>query len=292
MANKAAKKVKSRSLRAEVWRRLRRNRGAMLGLVIIIVMVAVACSVDLIFDYETDVVEQHLREKLQKPSAEHWFGTDELGRDIFARVVYGSRYSLFIGIASVAFSSLVGIVLGALAGFFGGKLDNLIMRSLDIIGAIPSLLLGMVIVSVLGTGLWNLVLALSVGGICNRARVTRAAVMTVRNSEFVESARSIGMPEWRIILTYILPNCISPILVSMSLAIGGIIISASSLSFLGMGIKEPAPEWGTLLSAGRNLIRGYPYITLFPGLAIMITVLAFNMFGDGLRDAMDPKLRR
>ncbi len=292
MAKKKGRKNQSRSLGAEVWRRLRKNKGAMIGMIIVIILVGVALSVDLIYDYETDVIENHLMDKLQKPSWEHPFGTDNLGRDIFARVVYGTRYSLFIGMAAVAFSSVIGIVLGAIAGFFSRRVDNIIMRILDVIGAIPSLLLGLVIVSALGVSLFNLVLALSVGGICNRARVTRAAVFTVKNSEFVESARSIGMPEWKIILTYILPNCLSPILVSTSLAIGGVIIAASSLSFLGLGIKAPAPEWGTMLSDGRNLIRGYPYITLFPGLAIMITVLAFNMFGDGLRDAMDPKLRK
>ena len=243
------KKRKSRSLGAEVWRRLRKNKGAMAGMIIIIILVAVALSVDLIFDYETDVIENHLMDKLQKPSAEHWFGTDSFGRDIFNRVVYGSRYSLFIGMASVALSSVIGVILGAIAGYFSRRVDNIIMRILDVIGAIPSLLLGMVIVSALGVSLFNLILALSVGGICHRARVTRAAVFTVRNSEFVESARSIGMPEWRIILTYILPNCLSPILVSVSLAIGGCIIAASTLSFLGLGIKAPAPEWGTMAEA-------------------------------------------
>ncbi len=283
---------KSRTQGQEIWRRLIKNKGAVIGMVITILLVILACSVDFIYDYQDDVISQHITERLQWPSAAHPFGTDNLGMDLFTRVVYGTKYSLTIGIVSTIFSTIMGLILGSIAGYFGGRIDNIIMRGCDILGAIPGLLLGMVIVSVLGGSMLNLMIALGVAEVSHSTRVVRAAVLTVRNSEYVESARSIGMPEWMIICKYILPNCMSPIIVAVTLRVGSAIIGASSLSFLGMGVQVPAPEWGAMLSAGRNYIRGYPYITLFPGLAIMITVLALNMFGDGLRDAMDPKLRR
>lgn len=286
------KRVKSRSQWGEVWRRLRTNKGAMIGLAIVVILAVIACSVDFIYDYEVDIIAMNMPNKLQWPSAEHWFGTDSYGRDIFARIVYGSRVSLWIGISSTVLSTAIGLFLGSICGYFGGNLDIVIMRGCDILGAIPNLLMGMVIVSALGPSTTNLIIALGITGAPPIARTTRAAVLTVCNSEYVESARSIGMPEWKIIMKYILPNCMSPIIVAVTLRVGSAIIAASTLSFLGLGVQEPAPEWGAMLSDGRNYIRGYSYITLFPGLAIMLTVLALNMFGDGLRDAMDPKLRR
>ena len=286
------KKRKSRSLWAEVWRRLVRNKGAMAGMAITILLVILACIVDIIFDYDTQVVAQNLKDRFIKPCLEHPFGTDNLGRDIFIRVLYGARFSLVIGVAATVLSTVFGMFFGSVAGYFGGNVDTVIMRLCDIIGAIPGLLLGMVIVSALGVSSVNLVLALGIGNISAMTRTTRAAVLTVRNSEYVESARSIGMPEWKIIVKYIIPNCMSPIIVAVTLRVGSAIIGASSMSFLGLGVIPPAPEWGAMLSEGRNFVRGYPYITVFPGLAIIISVLALNMFGDGLRDALDPKLRR
>lgn len=286
------KKRKSRSLWAEVWRRLVRNKGAMAGMAITILLVILACTVDIIFDYDTQVVAQNLKDRFIKPCLEHPFGTDNLGRDIFIRVLYGARFSLVIGVAATVLSTVFGMFFGSVAGYFGGNVDTVIMRLCDIIGAIPGLLLGMVIVSALGVSSVNLVLALGIGNISAMTRTTRAAVLTVRNSEYVESARSIGMPEWKIIVKYIIPNCMSPIIVAVTLRVGSAIIGASSMSFLGLGVIPPAPEWGAMLSEGRNFVRGYPYITVFPGLAIIISVLALNMFGDGLRDALDPKLRR
>jgi len=283
---------KNRSYGYEVWRMLRRNKGAMVGMVITIILVVVSLTVDLYLDYDTQIVAQHATERLQWPSAKHIFGTDNLGRDIFFRVVYGSKYSLLIGFSSTLISVVFGVILGSISGYFGGKIDNIIMRTCDVIGAIPGFLLGMMIVSALGPNLVNLAIALGISGITYTTRVTRASVLTVAGSEYVESARAIGMPEWKIILTYILPNGFSPIIVATTLRVGSNIISASSLSFLGLGAQQPMPEWGAMLSAGRNYVLEKPYITLFPGLAIMITVLALNMFGDGLRDAMDPKLRR
>ena len=286
------KQVKRRSYWAEIWRLLVRNKGAMAGMVITILLVFMACTVDIFFDYETEVVGQVLKDQLTPPNSQYWFGTDHLGRDIFARVLYGSKYSLLIGFVSTIISSVIGLVLGSLAGYYGGRLEDIIMRVCDVFGAIPGLLMGMLIVSVLGPDLINLCIALGISGFPYLTRTVRASVLTVRNSEYVESARAIGMPEWKIIAKYIIPNCMSPIIVAVTLRVGSNIISASSLSFLGLGAAPPMPEWGTMLSEGRDFVRHQPYITVFPGLAIMITVLALNMFGDGLRDAMDPKLRR
>lgn len=286
------KQKKSRSYWAEIWRLLVRNKGAMIGMAIVILLIVLSLTVDIIFDYDNQVINQDVANRLQWPSKDHWFGTDNLGMDIFNRVVYGSKYSLLIGISSTALSTAIGLFFGAIAGYFGNKFDNIIMRGCDIIGAVPGLLLGMIIVAVLGPDLINLTIALGISGASYMTRVVRASVLTVRNSEYVESARSIGMAEWKIICKYILPNCMSHIIVAVTLRVGSNIISASSLSFLGLGAQAPTPEWGAMLSAGRAYTRGQPYITMFPGLAIMLTVLALNMFGDGLRDAMDPKLRK
>lgn len=291
MAEKIVKK-KKRSQWSEIWRRLSKNKGAIVGMVITITLVVLACSADIIYDYKEDVISQHISQRYQLPSAEHWFGTDYLGRDVFNRVVYGTRYSLVIGFASTIMSTIIGMIVGSIVGYFGGKLDIIVMRLCDVLGAIPGMLMGLIIVSVMGPSFFNLIVALGISAIPNMTRVTRAAVMTVRNSEYVESARSIAMPEWKIILKYIIPNCMSPIIVAVTLRVGSAIIGAASFSFLGLGIQPPAPEWGTMLAEGRADIRYYPYLTLFPGLAIMLTVLALNLFGDGLRDAMDPKLRK
>ena len=285
MADQKKKVVKSRSQWGEIWRRLRKNKGAMIGMVIVILLVITALSVDYLYDYKTEIIAQDIPHRYLKPSAEHWFGTDSLGRDVFKRVVYGTKYSLMIGFLATVFSTVIALVLGSAAGYFGGKVDNLIMR-------FCGLMLGMIIVSLLGPNIINLIIAMGLGGVAGKSRTVRAAVLTVRNSEYVESARSIGMPEWKIILKYILPNCMSPIIVAVTLGVAADIISASALSFLGLGVQAPAPEWGAMLTSARENLRYYPYLAIFPGLAIMITVLALNMFGDGLRDAMDPKLRR
>ena len=286
------KQVKRRSYWAEIWRLLVRNKGAMVGMAITFLLIFIACTADIFFDYDTDVVGQTLKVQFTPPNSQYWFGTDHLGRDIFARVLYGTKYSLLIGIVATSISAGIALVLGSISGYYGGRLENLIMRICDVFGAIPSLLLGMLIVSVLGPDLINLTIALGISGFPYLTRVIRASVLTVRNSEYVEAAKAIGMPEWKIIAKYIIPNCMSPIIVAVTLRVGSNIISASSLSFLGLGAQPPMPEWGTMLSDGRNYVRHQPYITVFPGLAIMITVLSLNMFGDGLRDAMDPKLRR
>lgn len=285
-------KKKQRSQFGEVWHRLKKNKGAMVGLVIVCILIFIAIFADVLFDYDTQVIGYSIKEAKQRPSAAHWFGTDDMGRDLFARVMYGTRYSIAIGAAAVLVGILIGVPYGAVCGFLGGKFDLYLMRVMDIVRAIPSLLMGIVVVAALGQSIMNLIIAISISQITSIAVTTRAAVFTVKNQEYIESARNVGLPEWRIVIAHILPNCLSTILVQITLGVASAIISASSLSFLGLGVPVPSPEWGALLSAGRSFIREQSYMTLFPGLAIMITVLSLNLLGDGLRDALDPKLRR
>lgn len=294
MANKTDKTAprEARSQMAEVWHQFRRNKGAMVGSAIVFLIVFIALFSDVFLDYDTQVVGQNLADRLQWPSANHWFGTDELGRDIFFRVLYGTRFSCSVGLVAVTIGLLLGVTLGAIAGFYGGWIEELIMRSTDILSAVPNMLLAIVIVSVLGQSIWNLMLAVGITSVPEFVRITRAAVLTVRNQEYVEASKAIGLTNRKIIFKHILPNCLSPIIVQATLRVASAIISASSLSFLGLGVPAPSPEWGALLSGGRKYIRDYSYMTLFPGLAIMITVLALNMMGDGLRDSLDPKLKK
>lgn len=286
------KKVKSRTLMQETWRRLLRNKGAVAGMVFLALLIAAAIFSPLIFDYEADVIGQSMGERLLPPGPGHWFGTDEFGRDLFARVIYGARYSLMIGAGSVLLGLVVGTLLGACAGFNGGAVDSLIMRGVDIFYSIPNIMTAVVIVSLLGTSTVNLMIALAFSCASSFSRIVRAAVMTIRDQEYVESSYAMGLPTWKIIVRHILPNCMSPIIVQLTLLIGTTIISASSLSFLGIGVPAPAPEWGALLSAGRSHIRDASYMCIIPGLAIMSTVLALNLLGDGLRDALDPKMKK
>ena len=288
----ASQKYKKENRAAEVWHRLKKNKGAMVGLVIILIFVLIAATATLWIDYDTDVIQQNSKVKLQAPSSEHIMGTDEYGRDIFSRLMYGTRYSLSIGVVSVFIALVIGVTLGAIAGYYGGIVENLIMRAADIFHSIPTILMGIVIVAALGPNVFNLMLAVGLTSVPSFVRITRAAILTVRNQEFVESARAIGISEPKIIFQHILPNCLSPIIVQTTLRIANSIVSAASLSFLGLGVPAPAPEWGSMLSAGREYIRSSSYMTLFPGLAIMLVVLGFNMVGDGLRDALDPKLKK
>ncbi len=286
------KHVKRRTMLQETWRRLIKNKGAVVGMAFLVFLVLAAVLSPFIFNYETDVIGQNMKERLLAPCAAHWFGTDEFGRDLFARVVYGARYSLAIGVGSVVLGLVVGTVLGSLAGFYGGLADSLIMRGIDIFYSIPNIMTAVVIVSLLGTSTVNLMIALAFSCSSSFARIVRASVMTIRDQEYVESSYAMGLPTWKIIAKHILPNCLSPIIVQITLLIGTTIISASSLSFLGIGVPAPAPEWGALLSAGRGHIRDAGYMCIIPGLAIMATVLALNLLGDGLRDALDPKMKK
>ena len=261
-------------------------------MVFLVLLIVIALLAPVLFDYETDVIGQNISERFMKPCKEHWFGTDEVGRDLFARVLWGARYSLAIGIGAVALGLLVGLITGSLAGFYGGIIDSLLMRAIDIFYSIPNIMTAVVIVSVLGTSTVNLIIALAFSCASSFGRIVRAQVMTIRDQEYVESSYAMGLPTWKIIVKHILPNCLSPIIVQVTLLIGSTIISASSLSFLGIGIPAPSPEWGALLSGGRAYIRSAGYLCVIPGLAVMLTVLALNLLGDGLRDALDPKLKK
>ena len=286
------KQVKRRTRAQEIWHRLLQNKGAVIGMIFLTVLVLAAALSPVIFDYETDVIGQNISERLMHPCAAHPFGTDEVGRDLFARVIYGARYSLAIGVGAVLLGLCVGLVTGSLAGFYGGIIDSILMRAIDIFYSIPNIMTAVVIVSVLGTSTFNLIIALAFSCASSFGRIVRAQVMTIRDQEYVESSYAMGLPTWKIILKHILPNCLSPIIVQVTLLIGSTIISASSLSFLGIGIPAPSPEWGALLSAGRSHIRDASYMCVIPGLAVMLTVLALNLLGDGLRDALDPKLKK
>jgi len=284
--------AKSRSMGQETFRRLLKNKGAVCGMVFLVLLVLISIAAGFVYDYDTDIIAINMSQALQPPNANHWFGTDALGRDIFARMLYGARYSLIIGVGSVAIGLVIGVTLGAIAGFYGGFVDQMIMRTVDVFYSIPNIMIAVVIVSLLGTSTMNLLIALCFTCATSFTRIARASVMTIRDQEFVEAAYEIGLPTWKIILKHILPNCLSPIIVQVTLLIGTTIIAASSLSFLGIGVPLPAPEWGAMLSEGRQHIRDAAYMCIIPGLAIMFTVLALNLLGDGLRDALDPKMKR
>ena len=282
---------KRRSQWVDAWRRLKRNKMAILGLVVFLTLCVVSLAAPLIFNYESDVIGIDVRNRLQPPSADHWFGTDEHGRDIFARVIWGSRMSLSIGISSAAIALLLGGFLGAISGYYGKWTDNVLMRIMDIFQAIPATLLAICIAAALGGSTINLVIALSVSFCPSFARVVRAPILTIREVEFVEAARSIGAKPRTIIFSHILPNCLAPIIVHTTIVIAIMILITSGLSFLGLGIQPPTPEWGSMLAAARGRIRDHSYMAFFPGLAIMITILSLNLLGDGLRDALDPRLK-
>lgn len=288
-----SRKYRKRSRMGEIVHRMSKNKGAMLGVAVVVILVFIALTCDLWIDYDNQVVKQDILNRLSQPSWKHLLGTDNFGRDLLYRVLYATRYSLSIGFVAVVIALFLGLICGSIAGYYVGKpIDNILMRTLDIIHAIPTLLLGIVMVNAMGTSIFTLMVAVGVSAVPNLSRTVRAAVLSARNEEYIESARAIGVPEWKIVLKHILPNCLSPIIVQFTLRIGSSIIAASSLSFLGLGVPSPMPEWGSMLSDGRQVLRKAPFVTLWPGLAIMITVLAFNMIGDGLRDSLDPKLKK
>ena len=283
-------KYKKRSQMGEIWHRLVRNKSSLAGIIILSFLAIVAlCSLFMPF---SAVTTANVPVKFTPPSWQYPFGTDSLGRNLFLRVIYGTRYSIIIGFGAVTLSSIFGVSLGAIAGYYGGKTDNIIMRVSDVLASIPGLMLGMVIMIVLGMSLRNLIIAAGVTGIPHLIRISRASILTVKGNEFVEAARAIGFSDFRIISTQVIPNGLSPILVQATVALGLGIMMASSLSFLGFGIPAPTPEWGALVSAGRDYARAAPWLMAFPGVAIMMIVLGLNLLGDGLRDALDPKLKK
>lgn len=275
---------------AEFWRRFRKNKSAVAGLLILVLLVGMALFADLIVPYAR-CVEQVGADRLQGPSAAHFFGTDEFGRDLFARVVHGSRYSLFIGVATSLMALAAGAVLGASAGYFGGMVDNVLCRIVDVFMCVPPILLSLAVVAALGTSVRNLIVAITISCIPGNVRLIRSVVLTVAEQDYVEVARSYGASNARIIFRYVLSNAMGPIIVNTTMAISDMILSAAGLSFIGMGIQPPSPEWGALLSAAQTYIFTSPYLLVFPGLFIILSSLSFNLVGDGLTDALDPKLK-
>ncbi len=294
MANQA---LHSRGLWADAWHRFKKNKVAVAGMVFVLILVVISIAT-LVIDwvtageiYNNYVTKTNLPMKLAGPSLEHIFGCDEYGRDILFRLLWGTRYSLFIGIVSILIALVGGGFLGAIAGFYGGKVDNVIMRVMDVFLSIPSMVMAIAIVTALGNSIFNLLLSIAVPQIPRLARIVRASVMSVRDREFVEAARAVGADDGLIIFKYIIPNALAPIIVQASLTVGSAILSIAGLSFLGIGVEPPAPEWGSILNAARTYMRDAWHISVIPGLMIMITVLSLNLAGDGLRDALDPKMK-
>ena len=280
---------KHESLWADVWYRFRKNKMAMFGLIVLILLILCAIFADFITPYGYD--DQNLDIAIQGPSREHLFGTDNFGRDIFSRIIYGSRISLQVGLLAVGVAIVVGGIFGAVAAFYGKAVDSVIMRLMDVLLAIPGMLLAIAIAATLGPGLGNMMIAIAIGNVPGYARVVRAAVLTVKEQEYIEAAQSIGANDIRVIFRHILPNAMAPIIVQATLGVAGSILSCATLSFLGLGITPPIPEWGAMLSAARQYLRDAWYMATFPGLFIMLTVYALNVVGDGLRDAIDPRLK-
>lgn len=290
-AAEIAAKYKKKSQTADIFRRLAKNKTAMIGLIVVILLLILALSADLLFDFEIDITKQNISDRLQAPSGDHIFGTDEMGRDIFKRVCYGAKYSLLISFVAATISLAIGLVFGAIAGYYGGWADMIIMRFMDVLLAIPGTLLAIAIVASLGTSIPNLIIALSVSGIPGFSRIVRSSVLTVRDAEYIEAAKAIGANDRIIIFGHVLPNGMAPLIVQSTLRIASVILTTAGLSFLGLGVPAPHPEWGAMLSNARSYIRDYSYMALFPGLAIMTTILCLNLLGDGLRDALDPRLK-
>lgn len=272
-----------------VLRRFARRKVSVLGAVILLFFLLVALFGPMFCTQ--DPLAQDLVHKYQQPSSEHWFGTDNLGRDTFTRMIYGARVSLSISFAGVMSGCLVGVLLGVCAGFFGGWVDTLVSRLIDILLAFPSLLLAITVVAILGSGTENTAIAIAIFSIPSIARMVRGIVMANKDAEYIQACRVIGASNARMIFTHIIPNAVSQIIVNITLNLGTAILTASSLSFLGLGVQPPAPEWGAMLSTGRDVIRAYPLAVLIPGIAITLVVMSFSLVGDGLRDALDPKLK-
>lgn len=272
----------------DAWKRFRRNKLSMLGLGIIVLLLLVSIFAGYLCPY--DYAEANVLDKLQGPSAKHWFGTDNLGRDLFSRCLYATRISLPMGLAGSIGSLVLGGVMGLVAAFFMGKTDNVIMRVMDILQAIPSMLMAVCVVATVGTGVWQLILAMSISNVPFFAKTVRSAALTVRSSEYVEASRTVGAQNLRLMFKHVLPNCVGHVIIFAVSSVSGCIMLISMLSYIGLGVQPPLPEWGSLLAAGKSYIMSHPTLVIFPGLCILITVFAFNLFGDGVRDALDPRL--
>ncbi len=288
---KINKKYAKRSQVKEVWNRFKKNKLAMVALFVFSIIVIIAICADFIADYEAEAIAQNISNRLQPPSKEHWFGTDQLGRDLFARIVHGARVSLVLGIFTTGISLFLGGILGSMTAYYGGVFDDIVMRIMDILMCIPTTLLAIAIVSALGPNMINLLIAITVSQIPGFTRIIRSTVLTVIGEDYIEAARAGGSNDARIILHDVLPNAIGPIIVQGTMSVASMILLAAGLSFIGLGIQPPQPEWGYMLSDAREFMRQHPYLVLIPGLATAISVFSINLIGDGLRDALDPKLR-
>jgi peptide/nickel transport system permease protein len=273
----------------EVMGRLSKNKLAMLGMAIIVIYVLIAVFAPLIAPF--DFAKMSFSEKNQEPSLQHFCGTDDYGRDIFSRLIYGARYSLGLGFGAVSLGLVFGMILGCIAGFFGGWVEEIIMRFCDLMQAIPGILLAIIISAALGPGFGNTIIALGIGRITFNVRLIRASFLSQRKLEYVEAAEATNCSKIKIMFVHILPNALSPVIVGTTMGIGGTIMMAAGLSFISLGVQPPLPEWGAMMTAAREFMRNYPYQLLFPGIAMAILVLSLNLFGDGLRDVLDPKLR-
>ena len=285
------RQYKKRSQIGSICRRFAKSKTAMAGLVILVILALVALCCPLFLDYSADVTGQNMRERLQFPSWEHPFGTDQYGRDVLARVVWGTRISLSAALVIISIATVVGALLGAVAAYYGGKVDNVIMRCMDVLLAIPSILLATAIVAALGPSLPNVVIAIGLANIPQFARIVRASVLTIKGQEYIEAARAMGASDLRIIAKYIIPHSMAPLIVQGSVGVASAILSIASLSFVGLGVQPPTPEWGAMLSNARTYMRDAWHITVMPGAAIMLSILSLNIIGDGLRDALDPRLK-
>lgn len=286
----AETKLKSESLWTISFRRLRKSRTAVFGIIIIILFALIALLAPYVAPY--DPLEQNFIKSFRPPSREHLLGTDEFGRDIFSRIIYGARISLQIGFIAVFISLVVGVSLGLTAGYYGGWIDMLIMRVMDLMLSFPYILLALVIMSILGPGIYNAMIAIGIVYVPQYARVVRSSVLSVKKKEYVLAAQALGANDFRIILKHVFLNSMAPIIIQTTLSIGRAIINAAGLSFLGLGAQPPTPEWGAMLSNGQDFLRNAPWIATFPGIAIALLVLGFNLVGDGFRDAFDPRLHK
>ena len=273
----------------EIWFRLRQNKVAMCALFVLAVIVLLAVCADFIADYGTDVLEQHPQLRLQSPSTDHWFGTDAFGRDLFARVIHGARYSLVFGLVCSTLAVVGGSLFGASAAYFGGKTEAIILRTMDAMMCIPSTLLTLTVVTAVGFGLRGMIIAMVFSNIPWYTRVVHSVVLSVVHQEYIQAALSVGAGHRTIIIQHVLPNAIGPIIVNAMMNVAGLIMGAAALSYIGMGIQPPAPEWGSMLQEATAWMRQHPHMVVFPGLAIVITSLSFNLLGDGLADALDPR---
>lgn len=284
------KKYKKQSQMKEIVRRYKKSRTAMIGFVLLCFILAVALFADIIVPFQQGI-EQNGKDRFTSPNGQYWFGTDQLGRDMFARVVHGSRYSLLIGISTSALALVFGGLLGAFCGYYGGAFDNAVMRLMDVVMSVPPVLLSLAVVAALGANLKNLLIAITISCVPGTVRLVRSVVISVADQDYIEAAHSYGGSDIRIILKYVVPNAMGPIIVNTTMNISAMILSAAGLSFIGMGVQPPDPEWGSLLSEAKNHIFKAPYLLYIPGVCILLTALSFNLVGDGLRDALDPKLK-